>query len=67
MKAIANARSPSPIVPVRLVGTRGFPRPGRPPAQVIVGEPILVESAKPTLVAAKELTNRVERQLVEAP
>lgn len=57
----------APIVPVRLIGTRGFPRPGRTPAQVIVGEPIPVESAKPTMVAAKELTKRVERQLVEAP
>ncbi len=57
----------APIVPVRLIGTRGFPRPGRPPAQVIVGEPIHVEPAKPTLVAAKQLTQRVERQLVEAP
>lgn len=56
----------APIVPVRLVGTRGFPRPGRPPAQVIVGEPICVEPAKPTLVAAKELTQRVERRLAEA-
>ena len=57
----------APIVPIRLVGTRGFPRPGRPPAQVIVGEPISVEPGKPTLVAAKELTKCVERQLVEAP
>lgn len=57
----------APIVPIRLVGTRGFPRPGRPPAQVIVGEPILVDPARPTLVAAKELTQRVERRLVEAP
>ena len=57
----------APIVPVRLVGTRGFPKPGRPPARVIVGEPISVEPAKPTLVAAKELTKLVERQLVEAP
>ena len=57
----------APIVPVRLVGTRGFPKPGRAPARVIVGEPISVEPAKPTLVAAKELTKLVERQLVEAP
>lgn len=56
----------APIVPIRLVGTRGFPRPGRPPTQVIVGEPIVVPPAKPTLVAAKELTQRVERLLVEA-
>jgi len=57
----------APILPIRLVGTRGFPKPGRPPAQVIVGEPISVEPGKPTLVAAKELTKCVERQLVEAP
>ena len=57
----------APIIPIRLMGTRGFPRPGRPPAQVIVGAPILVERAKPTLVAAKELTQRVERLLVETP
>ncbi len=57
----------APIVPIRLVGTRGFPRLGRPPAQVIVGEPISVEPGKPTFVAAKELTKCVERQLVEAP
>jgi 1-acyl-sn-glycerol-3-phosphate acyltransferase len=57
----------APIVPVRLVGTRGFPRPGRPHAQVLVDEPISVQPAKPTLVAAKELTRRLERKLVEAP
>ena len=38
----------APIVPVRLVGTRGFPRPGRPPTRVLVCEPIHVEPAKPT-------------------
>jgi 1-acyl-sn-glycerol-3-phosphate acyltransferase len=54
----------APIVPVRLIGTRGFPRPGRPPTRVLVGEPIHVEPAKPTLVAAKALTQRVERELV---
>lgn len=53
----------APIVPVRLIGTRGFPRPGRPPTRVL-GEPIQVEPAKPTLVAAKALTQRVERELV---
>jgi 1-acyl-sn-glycerol-3-phosphate acyltransferase len=53
-----------PIVPVRLIGTRGFPRPGRRPTRVLVGEPIHVEPAKPTLVAAKALTQRVERVLV---
>jgi 1-acyl-sn-glycerol-3-phosphate acyltransferase len=56
----------APIVPIRLVGTRGLPQPGRPPARVLVGEPIRVEPARPTLSAAKELTQRVERELVEA-
>lgn len=56
----------APIVPIRLVGTRGFPRPGRAAARVRVGEPIAVEPAKPTLVAAKELTQRVARELVKA-
>jgi len=57
----------APIVPVRLVGTRGFPRPGRRPTSVHVGEPILVEPAKPTLAAARELTTRVERAIEAAP
>ena len=49
----------APLVPVRLVGTRGFPRPGRRRTEVHVGEPILVEPAKPTVAAARELTNRL--------
>lgn len=56
----------APIVPVRLVGTRGFPLPGRPPTRVLVCEPIHVEPAKPTLVAAKALTQQVEHVLVGA-
>ncbi len=55
----------APIVPVRLVGTRGFPRVGRRPTEVHVGEPILVERAKPTVAAARELTARVA-QAIEA-
>ncbi len=54
-----------PLVPVRLVGTRGFPHPGRPPVQVIVGEPIAVTPATPTIEAAKELIERVERTIME--
>jgi 1-acyl-sn-glycerol-3-phosphate acyltransferase len=53
----------APIVPVRLVGTRGFPRPGRRRTEVHIGEPILVEPAKPTVAAARELTTSVARAL----
>lgn len=53
----------APIVPVRLVGTRGFPRPGRRSTEVHVGEPIVVEPAKPTVARARELTARVEQAL----
>ncbi len=53
----------APIVPVRLVATRGFPRPGRRPTEVHVGEPILVEPTKPTVAAARALTVRVEQAL----
>ena len=53
----------APIIPVRLVGTRGFLRPGRRPTQVHVGAPIVVEQAKPTVTAARALTARVEQAL----
>ena len=49
----------APLIPVRLVGSRGFPRPGRRSTEVHVCEPILVEPAKPTVAAARELTNRL--------
>jgi 1-acyl-sn-glycerol-3-phosphate acyltransferase len=53
----------APIVPVRIVGTRralsrgriGFPR-----IRVVVGEPIQVEAAKPTVAAARALTAATE-------
>lgn len=51
------------IVPVRLVGTRGFLRPGRRATQVHVGEPIVVQQAKPTVAAARALTAQVEQAL----
>ena len=56
----------APIVPVRLVGTRGFPRPGRRATSVHVGEPIVVEPVKPTVAAARELTARLEQALAAA-
>ncbi|MEP6976841.1 MAG: lysophospholipid acyltransferase family protein [Thermoleophilia bacterium] len=55
----------APVIPVRMLGTRGFPHPGRPPAHVIVGEPIVVASAKPTVAAAKSLTNEIEQTIME--
>ena len=53
----------APIVPVRLVGSRGVYRPGRRPTGVHVCEPIVVEQAKPTVAAARALTARVEQAL----
>ena len=48
----------APIVPVRLVNTRQvIPR---RPVEVRVGEPIVVERARPTIAAARELTARAE-------
>jgi 1-acyl-sn-glycerol-3-phosphate acyltransferase len=52
-----------PLVPVRIVGTaralsRG--RVGFPRIRVVVGEPIVVGAARPTVAAAKELTRELE-------
>ncbi len=54
------------IVPVRLVGTRGFPRPGKRQTSIHIGEPILVEPAKPTVAAARALTERIEQAIAAA-
>jgi len=53
----------APLVPVRIVGTaralsRG--RVGFPRIRIVVGEPIPVESARPTVAAARELTRALE-------
>jgi 1-acyl-sn-glycerol-3-phosphate acyltransferase len=53
----------APLVPVRIVGTRralsrgriGFPR-----IRIVVGEPLAVEPARPTVAAARELTAVIE-------
>jgi 1-acyl-sn-glycerol-3-phosphate acyltransferase len=50
----------APVIPVRLIGTR--PLPGRTRIRIEVGEPIVVEPARPTIAAARSLTER----LVEA-
>lgn len=52
-----------PLVPVRIVGTaralsRG--RIGLPRIRIVVGEPIAVESARPTVAEARELTRALE-------
>ena len=57
----------APVVPVRMTGTRGVPRPGRPPVEIVVEEPIAVQAAKPTVAAAKELTRRLEQTIAGAP
>jgi 1-acyl-sn-glycerol-3-phosphate acyltransferase len=57
----------APVVPVRMIGTRGLPRPGRPPVEIVVEEPIAVEAAKPTVAAAKDLTRRLEQTIAGAP
>jgi len=55
----------APLVPIALVNTEKALRPGRlklgrPSVKVIVGEPIEVEPARPTLAAAKALTGRLD-------
>lgn len=48
----------APVVPVRLTGTR--PLPWRTRIRIVVGEPITVVQGKPTIVAARALTERFE-------
>ena len=56
-------RTGAPLVPVRIVGTKraltrgriGFPR-----IRIVVGVPIEVEPAKPTVAGARELTDVLE-------
>jgi hypothetical protein len=48
-----------------MIGTRGFPYPGRPAARLLVKEPIIVVPARPTVALAKELTRRVEHAIAE--
>ncbi|MGH3022953.1 MAG: lysophospholipid acyltransferase family protein [Gaiellaceae bacterium] len=53
----------APIVPVRLVGTRGILRPGLPMVRIVTRPPIRVEPARPTVAAAKALTARLEEAI----
>jgi 1-acyl-sn-glycerol-3-phosphate acyltransferase len=54
----------APIVPVRLRGTRPIPRRSR--VHITVAEPIVVAVARPTISAAKELTERIEQAVMSA-
>jgi len=48
----------APVVPVRLTGTRPLPLPTR--IRIVVGQPIEVSVARPTVAAARSLTERLE-------
>lgn len=53
----------APLVPVRLVNTREALSRGRigfPKVSILIGEPIPVERAKPTIAGARELTERLQ-------
>ena len=52
------------VVPVRLSGTGPLPRSTR--IRIVVGAPIRVEPAKPTISAARELTRRFEQAVSTA-
>jgi 1-acyl-sn-glycerol-3-phosphate acyltransferase len=56
----------APLVPVRIVGTKRALSSGRiafPRIRLVVGEPIPVERAKPTVAAARALTEQLESQV----
>jgi 1-acyl-sn-glycerol-3-phosphate acyltransferase len=52
----------APLVPVRMTGTRNWPLRRR--VRIEVGEPIFVSPAKPSVVAARDLTRRLEEAVV---
>jgi 1-acyl-sn-glycerol-3-phosphate acyltransferase len=54
----------APVVPVRLTGTR--PLPLARGIRIVVGEPITVDPGKPTILAARELTERFEEAVTAA-
>ena len=56
----------TPLVPVRIIGTRQALSKGRiafSKIRLVVGEPIPVEQAKPTLAAARALTAELVRRV----
>ena len=54
----------APLVPVHMTGTRAWPL--RTRVRIAVGEPIVVEPAKPTISAAKALTEQLEQAVLAA-
>lgn len=52
----------APIVPVRMTGTRALPFRAR--VRIVVGEPIVVTPTRPSVAAAKTLTEQVETAVV---
>ena len=54
----------APLVPVRLTGTRPLPR--RTRIRIDVGEPIIVPVGRPTIAAARALTEQVEQAVAAA-
>lgn len=59
-----------PLVPVALVGTEKILRPhhpklGLPKVRILVADPIRVERQRPTVAAAKSLTERLEQVIGE--
>jgi len=54
----------TPLIPVRMTGTRGWP--GRTRVTIMVGEPIDVAVGQPTIAAAKDLTDRLEQAVAAA-
>jgi 1-acyl-sn-glycerol-3-phosphate acyltransferase len=60
----------TPVVPVALVGTEQALRPRRPKVgfpriRVLVARPLEVAKQRPTLIAARELTRRVEEAIAD--
>jgi 1-acyl-sn-glycerol-3-phosphate acyltransferase len=54
----------TPIVPVRMTGTRAFPL--RTRVRIVVGKQIDVEPERPTVAATRGLTERVEQAVLAA-
>lgn len=51
----------TPLLPVRMTGTRGFPFGKR--VRIVVAPPLHIRPGKPTVAAARELTDRLEQAI----